>query len=89
MGDVGDDYNAMKEHGREKRAENRVSSAEILNQHSIKFQSKNCGAHLIVRHNGHNVNFWPGTGKWIACNSDNDGRGVYGLIKLISEANNG
>ena len=72
---------AMKEQSQERRANNRESSAAILTNKGIPFESKNGGAHLIV--NGGEVDFWPGTGKWIFRQSRKQGRGVRQLLKAL------
>ena len=82
MGDVGDMYNELKQHSKNKRAKNRASSAEILKEAGIKFDEKNFGAHLIVFTGGAAIDFWPGTGKWIV-RAGGEGRGVHELIKLV------
>ena len=83
MGDVGETFNAMREAGKEKRERNRESSPKILRQHDIEFEEKNMGAHLIVKHNGYVIDFWPGTGKWIDRATSKHRRGVYGLMRHI------
>lgn len=84
MGDMGDDFRAMKQHNKEKRASNTKSSTELLSENRIGFESKNFGAHLIVEGMKGKVDFWPSTGKWIA-RSGNYGRGIKSLINSISK----
>ena len=84
MGDVGDDYRALKEKGQRRRASNRETSPEVLKENGVKFESKNLGAHLIVEAKTGKIDFWPGTGKWIARNGRR-GAGVFPLIKYIKE----
>jgi len=89
MGDMADDFNAMREHSQVKRASNRISSAGLLEARGITFESKNGGAHLIVQHEGKVIDFWPGTGKWIARGSGKNagciGRGVFPLLKYLEK----
>lgn len=67
-----------------KTAHNRASSASVLTEGGIIFDEKNNGAHLIVRHNHVIVDFWPGTGLWIARkNTRQRGRGVFNLIRFL------
>jgi hypothetical protein len=82
MGDMGDDFRAMKQHSKEKRASNTVTSTEILTQSSVEFESKNSGAHLIVVGAKGKIDFWPSTGKW-AARSGNYGRGIKSLLSSI------
>jgi hypothetical protein len=81
MGDMGELFNGLKGESQKRRAGNRESSAKILADDGIKFESKNLGAHLIVRGELVTVDFWPGTGKWIV-RGGKTGRGVFNLLKL-------
>jgi hypothetical protein len=82
MSEIGEIYGAMKEASQEKRANNRQSSAEILKNKGVEFESKNLGAHLIVTGKKGLIDFWPGTGKFIPRNGGRNGRGVFNLLKL-------
>jgi len=64
-----------KERSTAKRAHNREASVGVLVGASIAFELNNGGAHLIVSHTGRVVDFWPGTGLWIARGIKADGRG--------------
>lgn len=84
MGEAIEYFDALKQISKERRANNRESSAKVLTEHGVKFDSRNDGAHLIVSHNGKSVNFWPGTGKWISRHSSLVfGRGVFSLLKFL------
>lgn len=63
-----------------KRASNRDTSAQMLKQAGIQFESKNHGAHLIV---AGRYDFWPGTGLWQARGEATKQRGVRRLIARI------
>jgi hypothetical protein len=69
----------------EKRAKNRESSETVLTRHGIAHESRNNGAHLIVRRNNYTVDFWPGTGKYIFRETSPviQGRGVFNLIRQL------
>lgn len=67
----------------ERRASNRESSAQVLADHGVTFETKNMGAHLIVSHGGKIADFWPGTGKYIPRGFGRPGRGVFSLLKLL------
>lgn len=82
MGDMGDDFRAMREHSKEKRADNRESSADALKRAGVSFDIRNRGAHLIVKHNGIRIDFWPGTGKWSSAGGRHS-RGVFELLKFL------
>lgn len=85
MGDMGDVFNGMKDEMRkasqEKRGRNRETSLDVLLEKGIDFVVKNYGAHLIVKGKNGLIDFWHGTGKFIARNGGK-GRGVFNLIKL-------
>lgn len=72
---------AMKAASVERRASNRDNSATILTERDVSFESKNDGAHLIVRHNGKTADFWPGTGKYSIRGTGQYRRGVFNLLR--------
>jgi hypothetical protein len=76
-----EDWHEYKKMGQEKRRNNRLHSAVILDENSILYDTHNGGAHLVVRHNGFIVDFWPGTGKYSFRGSQKYKRGVHNLIK--------
>lgn len=84
MSDHGDEFRAMCEASRAKRAANRESTAELLRRLKINFRIHNGGAHIVVTHGQKQVDIWPGTGKWIARNqSKTTGRGVFNMLKFL------
>lgn len=72
----------LKERSQTKRASNRESSAKMLVEAGIPFESKNGGAHLIV---AGKYDFYPGTGLWIARGDSYRHRGVRSLISCVSK----
>lgn len=81
-------FRGRKEASQRKRASNREASAAMLTAAGVKFQSKNLGAHLIIAGDVM-VDFWPGTGLWIARQplaGRKEGRGVANLIAQIKKA---
>ncbi len=81
--DMGAYWRDVKAARQAKRADNRKSSPELLQEASIQYTTKNGGAHLIVRTDGgHVVDFWPGTGLWIMRGSTQRHGGVRKLIKF-------
>lgn len=80
---MGDDFTAWNKFKQEKRASNREWSTALLVSKGIAFETKNVGAHLIVRSNSLVIDFWPGTGKWIDRQGP-IGRGVKNLLKHIN-----
>ena len=85
MGALFRDYKAMRQ---KKRAGNRESSADMLRQAGIAFQSNNAGAHLVVKHCGVTVDFWPGTGLWCIRGSTAQHRGVNRLLSRLPAQGN-
>ena len=82
MGDMGEMYNDMKKESQKRRAGHREASPEFLQKAGIPFEKKNNGAHLIVEGCDCFIDFWPGTGKWIARNGKR-GFGVKNLIRYV------
>lgn len=82
--DTGEFWRAVRAERREKREKNRTDSATMLQQAGLRFETKNLGAHLIVRAIGLTVDFWPGTGLWIVRNPKREGRGVQRLIDALT-----
>lgn len=81
MSEEAEIYGGMAEESKRRRAGNRENSAKILAENGVGFESKNIGAHLIVKGPSITVDFWPGTGKWIV-RGGKTGRGVFNLMKL-------
>lgn len=70
--------------GKERRAANRCRSTGMLTGLGLQFEIKNDGVHLIVRHEGQTVDFWPGTGKYKPRKPGTQyGRGVFNLLKYL------
>ena len=82
MGDMGEVFKDIKEDSKKRRAGHREESPKFLQKAGIPFETKNMGAHLIVEGADCFIDFWPGTGKWIARNGK-QGFGVRNLIKHI------
>jgi hypothetical protein len=83
MSDIGDDFKFLKELQKNKRADNTLSSTELLKSRNVSFVSNNNDAHLIVTHGTKVVDFWPATGRFISRSSNKEGRGVYKLLQYI------
>jgi hypothetical protein len=83
MSEMAENFAALKEISKAARASNRSNSAKILADRGIEFESKNDGAHLIVTGANGAVDFWPGTGKFIARGINKSGRGVFNLIRHL------
>lgn len=68
---------------KKKRANNREWSSSFLSSRGIDFESKNNGAHLIIKHGHIIADFWPGTGKWVDRAIGIYSRGVRKLVKHL------
>jgi hypothetical protein len=73
----------LKAESAARRKSNRERSSQMLVALGVEFETRNDGAHLIVKHNGVTVDFWPGTGKYITRRTSKHGRGVFNLLKLL------
>ena len=84
MSDLTEFYEDLKEESRERRADNRRAGAALLKEHCVPFLTKNQGCHLIVD-GGHlgTVDYWPGTGRWIARTGKKSGRGIHNLLRFL------
>ena len=86
--DMGAFWRDVKAAGREKRAGNRDSSERLLREAGVPFESKNFGAHLIVRPaSGMVVDFWPGTGRWTVRGGNATEFGVRKLLEWCKTTN--
>lgn len=85
MGDMGDDFNAFKKAGQQKRWRNLENSTRILKEHGIPFETYNNGIHLKVGP----FDFWPSTGLYMHSKTQKTGRGVFNLIKESEVKTNG
>jgi len=83
MSDLSEDFTALREYSKEKRAMNREFAVKRLNQESIEFTVHNEGAHFVVNSAKGKIDFWPGTGKFIFRERNMTGRGIFNLIKLV------
>ena len=79
-------FKELKSQKQEKRRQNREQSALLLPENGIEFDSRNCGAHLILEaKQGRVIDFWPGTGLWRYRDANRNGRGVHSLIKELGQ----
>lgn len=83
MSDMGEDFRAMKEASREKKANNLASSTDILKKARVNFTSHNNGVHLVIQHSDRLIDFWPSTGKWNVRSANLWGLGVFALLKVL------
>lgn len=83
MGDMGEDFKALREHRKTKRQANKISSTEILTEKGIEFESKNFGEHLIIKDKKAILDFYPSTGLFIDRATKNKGRGIFKLLKKL------
>lgn len=69
MGDMGDDFAAMKAHTQAKHAEWKRKNMDVLSNSGAIFTVTNNGETLLFRQTGYpKVDFYPSTGRWKANN---------------------
>ena len=83
MSDTVETYKAMHEHNKQVREQRRMKAPGALTCRGIEFESKNEGAHLIVKGPKGLIDYWPGTGRWID-RTGGKGFGFKGLIAHIT-----
>ena len=71
------------EESKQRRAGHREYCPTVLEKEGIAFESKSKGAHLIVKHNGKVIDYWPGTGKFIDRATGNGKRGIRALLRHL------
>ena len=65
MGDMGDDFAAMKAHRQQQHADWKKANLEILSASGAIFTVTNYGETLLFRMSGYpRADFYPGTGRW-------------------------
>jgi hypothetical protein len=85
VGDMGDMFRERREWSKQKRAQNRQNSVELLTEKNIPFKSSNGNVHIVV---AERYDFWPGTGLWSDRRdkeSKATNRGVFRLIKRVQD----
>ena len=81
MGDTGDDYKAMRDFSKERKAERVPTAIRKLQEAGINFDRRNGDQHLIVEGFDCFIDFWPSTDRW---NARIGGVKGFGLSKLIA-----
>jgi hypothetical protein len=68
----------------EKNYEKRILSTVMLSKKNVDYTSHNEGRHLVVKGDIDEVDFWPGTGKWVGRDKKKtSGYGVDTLLKFL------
>ena len=80
MGEMIEVFQAVKRLNQSHAAQMRQLIPEELKRRGIVFTTHNEGAHPIVETNHGLVDYWPGTGKWVA----REGARGYGLDGLLA-----
>lgn len=81
--DVGEMWELYHKDRQGKKRRNLEYSTEILRSLEIQFESKNGGVHLIVKHNGFIIDYWPSTGKFKDRKSEKYQRGIKNLVNYL------
>lgn len=82
MGDTDEDYRAMREESKRRRAGNRARAVELLRQYGVEFAEHNSGYHLIIRRPEGEWDLWPGTGLW-KNRKGKEGRGIFSMLRAM------
>lgn len=80
MSELGDDYKALKEFNKKKKIDNHEKSIRILMLNNIQFETLS-DTHLRIG----KFDFWPSTGKFWNRNKNHYGRGIFNLIKQLTQ----
>lgn len=83
MGDMAEDFKALREHRKAKRKSNLEKTTNLLKSKGVSFESKNNGVHLIVKQNEMVFDFYPSTGLFIDRTTKKHSRGVFHLLKKL------
>lgn len=78
MSELSEDFKALREHGREKRASNMEKSVAVLNHSGVAFEFLS-PTHLRIG----DYDFWPSTGLFINRKTQKRGRGVFRLLEKV------
>lgn len=78
MSELGDDFAAMREHGKIKKKSNLQNAKAVFAENEVEFSEKS-PIHFIVGE----YDFWPSTGLFISRRTRKRGRGIFNLIKKV------
>lgn len=84
MGDLGDDYRALRKHRQEAKHQRKDEAIRLFTLHKVNYTVHNNGAHFIVEGPNCYIDFWPGTGRWIPRNTSELNFGIVNLLKLLN-----
>lgn len=77
-------YKSMRELDKNKKLGSLEKSAKLLKMYKVRFASNLEGVHLVVYSGSMGcVDFWPGTGRWLARVEAKRGYGIFSLLKYI------
>lgn len=87
MGDMGDDFRALKEFRKKRKAQRYSDSASArteIYKEALDVEEKNDGQHWIVRAEKETIDFWPSSGRWIVRGKKTSGYDARSLLKRIA-----
>lgn len=84
MGDMGDDFRALRKIRQQKRRENLKYSVTLLQEVGINHRMPS-STHCVVEHNGKTIDFYPSTGLWIDRANKKTRRGVRKLLHYLNK----
>lgn len=86
MGDMGDDFRAMKEHRQKMKSQRYADSSSArmeIYKEALDIEEKNDGQHWIVRTAKETIDFWPSSGRWIVRGKKASGYDARSLLKRM------
>jgi hypothetical protein len=71
----------------ERRARNRAAGVAALEKAGVPFTTNNAGVHVMIQHNGKQLNYWPGTGLWHYPTASGriERRGIRSLLQFLGK----
>lgn len=83
MGDMGDDFRAMTEAKKERRAANTVKNSLRMDDIGIPYEVKNSGHHYIFTVGKDKFDYWPASDKWHDRRKSGQYRNGWGGLKRV------
>lgn len=80
---MGDLYRAKKKHSQAKKQSNKENSLQVLDTAGVEHTVQGNNTHVIIKHKGTTVDFYPTTGLWLVRVPSKRGRGVLKLLAYL------
>lgn len=87
MGDMAEHWKdvkpLMKRDSEQRKDRNQANGIKTIASMGYEYELKNFNNHVVVKHKGVTVDYWPSTGKWIVRKKDKSGRGIKPLTNYL------